>query len=132
MTKAYAVNSKFDAADMTNAVIDRVDFRKASMRGVKFSNAVITGAFFDGADLTDTDFEDALIGGEDAKRLCASDLFLSYCSCSFLSLCAIDLAVSVWACLRRAPVCWRTLSDVFSAEGRCFHTCICCAGRRAS
>ena len=38
--------------------------------GVKFINAVITGSTFEGADLSNADFEDALIGSEDAKRLC--------------------------------------------------------------
>jgi uncharacterized protein YjbI with pentapeptide repeats len=38
---------------------------------VKFTNAVITGTFFDGANLDGAMFEDALIGGEDVKRLCA-------------------------------------------------------------
>lgn len=41
------------------------------MRNVKFLNAVITGSEFAGTDLTGADFEDALIGNEDAKRLCA-------------------------------------------------------------
>ena len=49
---------------------------------VKFINAVITGAFFDGANLEGATFEDALIGGEDVKRLCASLLFLRQASVS--------------------------------------------------
>jgi uncharacterized protein YjbI with pentapeptide repeats len=72
LTKAYAVKSDFENADMTNAVVDRVIFDKANLRGVKFTNAVITGTTFEDADLTGADFEDALIGNEDAKRLCAS------------------------------------------------------------
>lgn len=72
MTKAYAVDANFTGADMTNAVIDRVDFSNTKMQGVKFVNAVITGSEFSGADLSGADFEDALIGNEDAKRLCAS------------------------------------------------------------
>ena len=36
----------------------------------KFVNAVITGADFTDTILTDTNFEDALIGGEDVKRMC--------------------------------------------------------------
>ena len=71
LTKAYAVRSTFEGADMTNAVVDRVDFSGANMRGVKFVNAVITGAVFEGTDLAGADFEDALIGNEDVKRLCA-------------------------------------------------------------
>jgi hypothetical protein len=71
LTKAYAVDADFTGADMTNAVIDRVDFTGAKLRSVKFVNAVITGAEFANADLTGADFEDALIGNEDAKRLCA-------------------------------------------------------------
>lgn len=46
----------------------------AKLRNVKFVNAVITGSEFEGTDLTGADFEDALIGNEDAKRLCVSPL----------------------------------------------------------
>jgi uncharacterized protein YjbI with pentapeptide repeats len=38
--------------------------------GAKFVNAVITGSTFAGTNLADTIFEEALIGSEDAKRLC--------------------------------------------------------------
>ena len=58
-------------ADMTNSVMDRVAFDKADLSGVKFHNAVITGATFIGTNLEGASFDDALIGGEDAKRLCA-------------------------------------------------------------
>jgi uncharacterized protein YjbI with pentapeptide repeats len=79
LTKSYAVKSSFEGADMTNAVIDRVDFNYANMKSVKFTNAVITGTEFKGTDFTDADFEGALIGNEDAKRLCepAPRLFVS-------------------------------------------------------
>lgn len=56
---------------MTNSVVDRVAFDKADLSNVKFHNAVITGATFLGANLDGASFDDALIGGEDAKRLCA-------------------------------------------------------------
>ena len=72
MSKAYAVGASFRGADMTSAVLDRVDFGKTDMSGVNFTNAIITGVTFDGADLTGAIFEDALIGNEDAKRLCAN------------------------------------------------------------
>ncbi|KAI8104797.1 hypothetical protein M9434_003349 [Picochlorum sp. BPE23] len=72
MSKAYAVGANFAGADMTNAVVDRVVFDKADLSNVKFVNAVITGATFDGANLDGADFEDALIGSEDAKRLCSN------------------------------------------------------------
>ena len=58
-------------ADMTNSVVDRVAFDNSDLSGVKFHNAVITGATFSGANLAGATFDDALIGGEDAKRLCA-------------------------------------------------------------
>lgn len=51
-----------------------MDFTKANMRGAKFNNAIITGSVFTDAELSDTSFEDALIGGEDVKRMC---VFLS-------------------------------------------------------
>lgn len=72
MSKAYAVGANFEKADLTNAVVDRVVFDNANLKGAVFVNAVITGATFDGADLTNANFEDALIGSEDAKRLCAN------------------------------------------------------------
>ncbi|MEW5304739.1 MAG: hypothetical protein WDW38_009704 [Sanguina aurantia] len=72
LTKAYAVNANFENADMTNAVLDRSDFSKSNMKGVKFNNAVVTGATFEGTDLTGTIWEEALVGGEDVKRLCAN------------------------------------------------------------
>jgi uncharacterized protein YjbI with pentapeptide repeats len=68
--RVYPSNHHVRRADLTNAVVDRVVFDKANMRGVKFVNAVITGATFDGTDLSGAIFEDALIGSEDAKRLC--------------------------------------------------------------
>jgi uncharacterized protein YjbI with pentapeptide repeats len=70
MSKAYAVGADFTGADLTNAIVDRVVFDKANLTGVQFVNAVITGATFEGADLSGANFEDALIGFEDAKRLC--------------------------------------------------------------
>ena len=57
-------------ADMTNSVMDRVAFDKADLSDVKFHNAVITGATFIGTNLQGASFDEALIGGEDAKRLC--------------------------------------------------------------
>ncbi|GBF99568.1 hypothetical protein Rsub_12193 [Raphidocelis subcapitata] len=72
LTKAYAVNASFAGADFTNAVLDRVDFNGANFKGAKFVNVVLTGATFDGADLSETNFEDALVGSQDATRLCAN------------------------------------------------------------
>ena len=68
-TQAYAVGADFSGADMTNAVVDRVDFNKANLSRARFNNAVITGATFEGTNLDGAVFEDALIGGEDVKRL---------------------------------------------------------------
>lgn len=70
MTKAYAVGANFEGADLTNAVVDRVDFSKANMKNTKFHNAIITGVQFKDADLSGASFDEALIGNEDAKRLC--------------------------------------------------------------
>lgn len=70
LTKAYAVATNFEGADMTNAVVDRVDFSNANLRDVQMVNAVVTGAIFEGADLTGSVWEDALVGNEDVKRLC--------------------------------------------------------------
>jgi uncharacterized protein YjbI with pentapeptide repeats len=72
LSKAYARNASFKGANMTNGVLDRVDWTGADLSGVNFTNAVITGGIgletvtFDAS----TVFEDALIGNEDAKKLC--------------------------------------------------------------
>ena len=71
LSKAYAVGANFEGADMSNAVVDRTDLSGSNLKGVRFYNTVITGTNFNNADLTGADFEDALIGFEDAKRLCA-------------------------------------------------------------
>ena len=72
MSKAYAVKADFTGASFKNAVLDRVIFDGSSMKGVSFVNAVITGSSFVDVDLTDATFEDANVGQEDAKRLCAN------------------------------------------------------------
>lgn len=69
-------------ANLTNAVVDRVDFDGSNMRGVQFINTVITGATFKGTDLTGSSFEDALVGYEDAKRLCDSPSMHGHARCS--------------------------------------------------
>ena len=73
MSKAYAVGANFSGADLSNGIVDRVVFDKSDLSGVKFVNAVITGATFEGANLKGANFEDALIGMEDAKRLCRNE-----------------------------------------------------------
>lgn len=55
---------------MSNSVLDRVDFNDANLKNAKLVNAVITGTTFDGTNLEGVDFEDALIGSQDANRLC--------------------------------------------------------------
>lgn len=70
MSKAFALGANLSGADLTNSVIDRVVLDKANLTGAKLVNAVITGTTFEGTNLTDVNFEDALIGSEDAKRLC--------------------------------------------------------------
>ncbi|PRW51057.1 Thylakoid lumenal kDa chloroplastic [Chlorella sorokiniana] len=71
-TKAYAVGANLKGADLTNAVVDRMIFDKADLEGAQLVNTVITGTSFEGTNLKDANFEDALIGNEDAKRLCAN------------------------------------------------------------
>ncbi|KAK9806317.1 hypothetical protein WJX72_010158 [[Myrmecia] bisecta] len=70
MSKAYAIGANFSGADMSNSVLDRVAFDKTNFKGVKLVNAILTGTTFEGADLSEADFTEALIGNEDAKRLC--------------------------------------------------------------
>ena len=45
---------------------------RASFKGAVFRNSVITGSDFTGSDFTGATFEDANIGQEDVKRLCAN------------------------------------------------------------
>ena len=70
MSKVYAPDANFSGADFTNAVIDRATFDGSDMTGANFTNSVVTGVSFEEVDLTNADFTDALIGKEDAKRLC--------------------------------------------------------------
>lgn len=72
LTKAYAVKANMENVDLTNAVVDRVDFSGANLKGAKFINTVVTGTTFLDADLTNSVWEDAVVGGEDVKRLCAN------------------------------------------------------------
>lgn len=76
LTKAYAVSANLRGADLTNAVVDRVDFTNADLTNAQLVNAVVTGAIFDGTILTNVNFEDALIGSQDANRLCANPTLL--------------------------------------------------------
>lgn len=94
-------------ANLTNAVVDRVDFDGSNMRGVQFINTVITGATFKGTDLTGSSFEDALVGYEDAKRLCDSPSMHGHARCSVVQnvLCLVleqrlhEFPVVHWAAL---------------------------------
>lgn len=90
MSKSYARNSKFDAADFSNGVravletrpcthhvspicqvVDRVSFDGSDMSNAIFANAVLTGTSFDGANLENTDFSDAFIGDFELRKICA-------------------------------------------------------------
>lgn len=70
MSKAYAVGINLSGANLSNSVLDRADFDKSNLAGANLRNAVVTGCTFVGANLENVNFEDALIGNEDAKRLC--------------------------------------------------------------
>ena len=64
------LDSTFDGADFTNAIVDRASFKGSSLRGTIFTNAVLTGTTFDNADLENADFTDAYIGNFDIKNIC--------------------------------------------------------------
>merc|ERR1712048_278016 len=72
LTKSYGVDSDFSGVDFTSAVLDRTAFDGSKFVGANFYNAVLTGTTFEGSDMTDAQFEGALIGQEDAKRICAN------------------------------------------------------------
>ena len=64
------VESKFDGADFTNAIVDRATFKGSSLKNASFKNAVLTGATFEEADVTGADFSEAALGSFDLKSLC--------------------------------------------------------------
>lgn len=64
------IESNFDGADFTNAIVDRATFKGSSLRGTIFTNAVLTGTSFEGADVEGADFTEAAIGSFDLKNLC--------------------------------------------------------------
>ena len=66
----FPLDSTFDGADFTNAIVDRASFKGSSLRGTIFTNAVLTGTTFDNADLENADFTDAYIGNFDIKNIC--------------------------------------------------------------
>ena len=70
LTKAYAVGASMKKVNLSNGVLDRATLDKVDLTGANLYNAVITGTSFEGTNLTNVNFEDAVIGREDAKRLC--------------------------------------------------------------
>uniref|UniRef100_A0A7S1H1V0 Pentapeptide repeat-containing protein n=1 Tax=Thalassionema nitzschioides TaxID=33649 RepID=A0A7S1H1V0_9STRA len=64
------VDSNFDGADFTNAIVDRASFQGSSLRGAIFANAVLTGTSFKDADVENADFTEAYIGDFDIRNLC--------------------------------------------------------------
>jgi uncharacterized protein YjbI with pentapeptide repeats len=58
------LDSNFEGADFSNAIVDRASFTGSSLRGAIFANAVLTGTSFDDANVENVDFTDAYIGGE--------------------------------------------------------------------
>jgi len=70
LTKAYAVGASMKKVNLSNAVLDRANLDGVDLSGSTLYNAVITGTSFEGTNLTNVIFEDAVIGREDAKRLC--------------------------------------------------------------
>ncbi|CAJ1909494.1 unnamed protein product [Cylindrotheca closterium] len=69
-SKGYLMESNFEGADFTNAIVDRATFKGSSLRGAIFTNAVLTGTSFEGADVEGADFTEAAIGSFDLKNLC--------------------------------------------------------------
>ena len=64
------IESNFEGADFTNAIVDRATFKGSSLRGTIFTNAVLTGTSFEGADVEGADFTEAALGSFDLKNLC--------------------------------------------------------------
>lgn len=68
--KPNHIDSNFEGADFTNAIVDRANFKGSSLRGAIFTNAVLTGTSFEGADVEGADFTEAALGSFDLKNLC--------------------------------------------------------------
>lgn len=66
----WSIDSNFDGADFTNAIVDRASFTGSSLHGTIFTNAVLTGTSFVNADVENADFTDAYIGDFDIRTLC--------------------------------------------------------------
>ena len=64
------IDSKFDGADFSNAIVDRASFKGSSLKGTIFKNAVLTGTSFEDADVEGADFSEAQLGMFDIKTLC--------------------------------------------------------------
>lgn len=64
------LESNFEGADFSNAIVDRATFKGSSLRGAIFQNAVLTGTSFEGADVEGADFTEAAVGSFDLKNLC--------------------------------------------------------------
>jgi uncharacterized protein YjbI with pentapeptide repeats len=64
------VDSNFEGADFTNAVVDRASFKGSSLNGAIFKNAVLSGTSFEGANVENVDFTEAALGDYDIKNLC--------------------------------------------------------------
>ena len=65
-----SLDSNFEGADFTNAIVDRASFKGSSLKGALFNNAVLTGTSFEGANVENADFTEAAIGEFDIKYLC--------------------------------------------------------------
>lgn len=64
------IDSNFDGADFSNAIVDRASFKGSSLRGTIFKNAVLTGTSFENANVEGADFSEAQLGMFDIKTLC--------------------------------------------------------------
>lgn len=67
---SFNIDSNFEGADFTNAIVDRATFKGSSLRNAIFKNTVLTGTNFDDADLEGADFTEAALGSFDLKSLC--------------------------------------------------------------
>ena len=64
------LDSKFDGADFSNAIVDRATFQGSSLKGAIFNNAVLTGTNFEDSDVEGADFTEAALGSFDTRTLC--------------------------------------------------------------
>ncbi|MBW4494567.1 MAG: pentapeptide repeat-containing protein [Oscillatoria princeps RMCB-10] len=68
---AQLIKANLQGADFTNGLAYLVDFTGADLRDAVLVEAIIKRSHFEEADITGADFTDAVLDGEQVRKLCA-------------------------------------------------------------